>query len=140
MASPIIERLTAPITDRLRGWLATRAQRAELHALPPAERASLLRELGMTPGSIDRLVANHPGPATLLPKRLDEVGLDAGYLSKTQPAAFRDLQRVCSTCPDWKMCRVDIDRADAVERVSAYCPNTHTIDSLLIGRDARPRP
>lgn len=129
MAEHLIDRVLEPVASHVRDWLKARAQRAELHGLPDAERASLLREIGITEAGIEKL-SSHPGPEVFLPKRLDEVGLDAHALEASHPATFRDMQRVCSSCPDWKKCRADIDRADAVERLAHYCPNTYTIDCL----------
>ena len=118
----------------LRRWLNTRAQRAELRALPAGELERVMLDLGMSARDVDRLQADHPGPQELLPKRLEAMGLDPGYLREAQPATLRDMERVCATCAQYGRCQHDLERDDANQRLPAYCPNTATIDALLVER------
>lgn len=131
--TPLLE----PVTKRVRQWLKTRAQRAELYAMPAHERAVIMREMGLGEHAIDRLVADHPGPDKLLPRHLKDVGLDADRITAASPTTMRELQRCCGTCGDWKACQSDLQKPDANARLAAYCPNTHTIELLLESVGAR---
>lgn len=122
----------------LRRWWRTRAAVAELRRLPDSERARMLNETGLTEYDIDHLVADHPGPGTLLPARLAEAGIDAGYLAASEPDTLRDMQRVCSRCQDWKQCEADFERSGATGLHDAYCPNTPTIDGLVVAKSRGP--
>jgi hypothetical protein len=49
--------------------------------------------------------------------------IDAAELARTQPAALRDLQRVCSLCDSKRRCRTELAAGDAARtyEASAAC-------------------
>ncbi|MEQ1696998.1 MAG: hypothetical protein ABL901_14270 [Hyphomicrobiaceae bacterium] len=73
-------------------------------------------------------------PDELVPQRLDTAGLDGDYLSAVLPEVVAQIKRVCATCTDTERCRHDFQLPDASELVAHYCPNTATIDELIVER------
>jgi hypothetical protein len=69
-----------------------------------------------------------------VPERLAVAGLDSDYLSAVVPELVAQIERVCATCTDADRCQHDFQFADANERVAQYCPNTATIDELVVER------
>ena len=69
-----------------------------------------------------------------VPQRFELAGLDGGYLNETAPELVAELKRVCATCTDAERCHHDLQLADANELVAEYCPNTPTIDALVVER------
>lgn len=69
-----------------------------------------------------------------VPLRLNVAGLDGDYLSAVVPELVAQIKNVCATCTDAERCRHDFQFADANERVARYCPNTATIDELVVER------
>ena len=124
----------ATLRGTWRGWLATRAERRELRQLPAPERQRVLRDLGLSEDDVDHLIANHPGPERLLPRRLAAAGIDAADLRVAEPATMRDLQRTCSRCRDWRHCEADL--AAAAGAHATYCPNGDAIESLVAARSS----
>jgi hypothetical protein len=112
-------------------WFRTRAQRAELRNLPPGELERVLQETGLTAFDVDHIEADHPGPQTLLPQRLQAAGLDAAVLRDTCVGTLRDLERTCGRCGSYKQCRADLRGDNGTGTLAEYCPNTGTIEALL---------
>src|SRR5262249_33620896 len=50
----------------------------------------------------------HHGPSELLPRRLEELGLDGAFLKYARMATYRDMERVCGTCKAWRRCARDL--------------------------------
>src|SRR3954447_14909504 len=77
MIRDITDWLIANTAQRYRMWRKTRALREEMRSLAPAELEHIMRDLGMRPNDVDQLVAGHPGPNGLLPRRLQLMGFDS---------------------------------------------------------------
>ena len=71
--------------------------------------------------------------AILLRRRMIVVGVDPDWLSLSEPAAFRELQKCCSACDSHARCRLDLAQ-DAIDprRLDwqEYCPNVATLKML----------
>lgn len=81
---------------------------------------------------VDPAGASHPNE--LVPQRLETAGLDGGYLNAVVPELVAEIKRVCAACTAPERCRHDFQYADANDTVSRYCPNTATIDALMLER------
>lgn len=68
----------------------------------------------------------------MLFQRLEEAGLDPGYIHATQPGLFQDLAQTCCGCGYKGRCSHDLATSEFNERVVAYCPNTERIDELIV--------
>src|SRR5581483_8473152 len=76
--------------------------------------AEIARDVGVSPGELRSLARRGPDAADLLVRRMDQLGLDRGEVSRTEPGAFHDMQRVCTLCAHHKRCAKDFahDRKD----------------------------
>ncbi len=85
------------------------------------------------------LDCNHPGPSELLPRRLQQLGLDVGYLRLCRTATYQDFERTCAFCKAWRRCARDLADGDAQTGMQSYCLNGPAIDVLVVDRPAKPR-
>src|SRR5215831_18617289 len=88
------------ILDRIGGWLKRVWERStalgELETCGGREMECVARDVGVGVGDLRVLAGKWPDAADLVERRITTLGLDAAALEATQPAAMRDLQRVCS--------------------------------------------
>jgi hypothetical protein len=105
---------------------------AELAAMPPDERLRIAADLGLSSADLSRLTGSHPGPSELLPQRLEQLGLDREYIVRAEPAVYRDLLRMCSSCTAWRRCRRDLARGAVQAGMGSYCLNMATLDALTV--------
>jgi hypothetical protein len=81
------------------------------------------------------LARRGPDEASLLPRRLADLGLDPDEIARLEPALFRDLHWRCTLCDSKGACAVDLagdavvgpDRNDAWHD---YCPNAAALRLL----------
>jgi hypothetical protein len=118
----------------LHGMLHDRRCKAELAACPARELQRLAQDLGVDPTALLSLRRSHPGPSELMPLRLRQLGLDPAYVKVAQTATYRDLERVCAACKEWRRCARDLANGDVQAGMSGYCLNAFTMDTLMVGR------
>ena len=68
----------------------------------------------------------------LIPWRLQQLGLDPGYVKVCCTSIYEDMQRVCASCKSRRLCARDLARGDVESGMRCYCPNKPTIDALII--------
>ncbi len=68
----------------------------------------------------------------LMPRRLQQLGLDPGYVKACCTSAYQDLERVCASCKSRRLCARDLARGDVESGMRSYCPNAPTIDALVV--------
>ena len=124
----------AEMPGRWRRMMHARRSARELAGCPPEEPHRIAHDVGLSAAALQRAVGNHPGPSELMPLRLQQLGLDPGFVKHAQSAAYRDLQRVCATCKSWRRCARDLGRGDVQAGMESYCPNAPTIDALTLDR------
>jgi len=136
--NPIAASSASSTLVRLRGWLrrVLRNQKsvAELAACPPSELDRLAQDVGLSPTDLRSLSCSHPGPSDLMPRRLQQLGLDPAYVKFARTATYRDLERVCATCKASRRCARDLANGDAQAGMRGYCLNAPTIDALTVDR------
>ena len=121
-------------------WLREKWQRtlrnhrwmSELSACPPSELHCIARDVGLSETDLRSLSCSHPGPSALMPRRLEQLGLDVGYIKYARAATYRDLERVCATCKAWRRCARDLANGDIQTGMREYCLNSATIDALTV--------
>jgi hypothetical protein len=122
-------------------WLAKRrlhAEAAEVSNLDPALASGISRDLGTSVGELRALAGKWPDSSPeLLNRRLQALDLDPAEISRTQPAAARDLAVHCSLCADQTRCRHDLDRNPSDPSWREYCVNTVTLSALKDEHDAK---
>jgi hypothetical protein len=118
------------IADWLRDRGTSRDQLAELERLEGPELERMAQETGLTSVELRALAAHGPHAADLLPLRMAAAGLDPVAFEETDPATFRDLQRLCATCRSKGECAHDLAWPLTAEALPDYCPNRDTLRAL----------
>jgi len=75
---------------------------------------------------------SHSEPAPLLRLRLQQLGIDPGYVKYARTASYRDLERECTRCTSMRQCARDLARGDVKKGMQRYCPNAGSIDALTV--------
>jgi hypothetical protein len=65
-----------------------------------------------------------------MPRRLKQLGLDPEFVKRAWMATYRDMERVCASCKDWRRCAHDLARENAQAGMESYCLNAPTIDAM----------
>jgi hypothetical protein len=124
----------ARLRERWQRALHNRSSRLELAACPPSELHRIAQDVGLSETDLRSLSCSHPGPSELIPRRLQQLGLDVGYVKYARTATYRDLERVCATCKAWRRCARDLANGDDQTGMREYCLNAATIDALTVDR------
>jgi hypothetical protein len=127
----------AQLRNRWARAMSAHRAMAELAACPPQEFNRIASDVGLSPGDLRRSTSNHPGPSELMPRRLQQLGLDPEFVRHAEPEMYRDLGRVCANCTAWRRCSRDLARGDVQAGMGRYCLNSTTIDLLTVRRHGR---
>jgi len=122
----------ARLRDKWQRMLRKRRSLAELAACPPSELHHIARDIGLSVNDLRALAEAHPGPSELLPLRLQQLGLDPGFVKYALTATYRDLERTCATCTAWRRCARDLAKGDVQAGMGSYCLNAPSIDALSV--------
>jgi hypothetical protein len=131
MATPSI---LAKLHTKWQRVLRNRRSMAELEACPSNEFRRIAQDLGLGESDLRSLNRSHPGPSELMPRRLQQLGLDPAFIKYAGTATYRDMERVCGTCKAWRRCARDLDKGDVQAGMRSYCLNAPTIDALTVNR------
>ena len=126
------------LRHRLQRALDNPRSRAELGACPPTELHRIAQDVGLSDVDLQSLDCSHPGPSTLMPRRLEQLGLDPAYVRYARTATYRDLERVCASCKAWRRCTRDLAHGNVEAGMRSYCLNAPTIDALIVDRPGAP--
>jgi hypothetical protein len=121
---------------KLQRALDNRRSRGELEACPPSELHRIAQDVGLSDADLQSLSCSHPGPSDLMPRRLQELGLDPAYVRHARTATYQDLERVCASCKAWRRCARDLANGNVEAGMRSYCLNAPTIDALIVDRPA----
>jgi hypothetical protein len=94
----------------------------------------LTRDVDAAMADMRLLTRPNAGPDSLMPTRLDLLGLDPGYLRVAHPDTYEALQCSCAACPSWRACARDLARGNATRGLGSYCLNAARIDALIVER------
>ena len=130
MTARISYLVVATVIEMFGDWLKHKADIKELCECNSGDFGRIARELGVTPGDLDRLVRQGPHAADELPKMLKVLGIDEETIARTQPLVLRDMQRVCASCGYKRQCDDDLAAGTAAREYEEYCGNVQTIDAL----------
>jgi hypothetical protein len=125
---PAIAPLIAAIAEWVRKWRAG-SYASDLDNCTAAEVESMARDLGLTVGDLRALERSADEPL-LLARMLAALRLDAAEIARSEPAAFRDLQRVCALCTCKGRCASEVAAGDAASTYETFCPNALTLKAL----------
>ena len=127
------------LRNRLQRALDNRRSRIELQACPASELHRIASDVGLSDTDLRSMDCSHPGPSDLMPRRLEQLGLDPAYVRYARTATYRDLERVCATCKSWRRCARDMAHGDVETGMHSYCLNAPTIDALIVERPGAPK-
>jgi hypothetical protein len=115
---------------QFQNWLGARSALSELDRTSPAETARIAHDLGLSSSDLVRLADRGPNAADLLSNRLEALHIDADKLVHEQPAALRDMQRLCAMCEAKGRCARDLAERPDDASWRQYCPNVETVDAV----------
>ena len=95
-----------------------------------AEIERMARDIRMSASELRAVARKGPKAADLLQRRMAALDLDPKEVSWLEPAALRDLQRVCTMCKSHRRCAWDFARKASLSSWERYCPNTSTLEAL----------
>jgi hypothetical protein len=130
---PLVDTAITALADWINRYRQS-AQPSGLGECDAREVARIATDLGISTGDLRSLAKAEPGSAKLLGYMLTALGIDPKGLARTEPLVMRDLERLCTTCPDKKRCRHDLEEFSAAQHFHDYCPNAVTLDALVAER------
>jgi hypothetical protein len=95
---------------------------------------AILRDIYDSMGDMALITRPHAGPQAMMPRRMQDLGIDPVYVALAQPETYQTLQDVCTSCRHWRRCARDLARGDASSGLATYCGNAEILDRLLIKR------
>jgi len=122
---PAIGPLLIGLAEWYRTWRSS-PHTAELANCAPDDIERIARDIGITVTDLRKLERNGADPL-LLPRMLAALKIDAAELEHAEPAAFRDLQRVCALCDSKRRCASELAAGDAPKTFESFCPNALTL-------------
>ena len=122
--------LTKAVLQWWRDWTRRSAARLELKCRGEDEVERMAKDVGVSSSELRRLASLGPDSADLLLRRMAALDLDRNEVSRTEPRAFQDLQRVCTMCNHHRRCRRDLARDSGDPAWEDYCPNAATLMAL----------
>jgi len=112
-----------------RAWIKTGPE-SDFGCCDIAEIERMARDIRMSASERRAVARNGPKAADLLQRRMVDLDLDSKEVDRLEPAALRDLQRVCTLCKSHKRCAWDFARGASPPTWDRYCPNTSTLGAL----------
>lgn len=122
---PTVGPLLVALAEWYRTWRSA-PHVTELANCAPDEVERIAHDIGLTATDLRKLERTGADPL-LLPRMLAALKIDAAELERTEPAAFRDLQRVCALCDSKRRCASELAAGDAPKTFESFCPNALTL-------------
>jgi hypothetical protein len=126
---PEYPRVTA-LLDIVANWYKHRHRwGSDLDGLVDSDIASIAKDIGVSTTQL-RTLARRGDESLLLPRLMAALRLDPAVVARREPAAFRDLERVCALCDSKTRCAEELSEGDAAATFETYCPNALTLKAL----------
>ncbi len=122
----------SPLQSML-AWCRARFKKiseADFGCCDQAEIERMARDIRMSASELRAVAKKGPKAADLLQRRMAALDLDPKEVAWLEPAASRDMQRVCTMCKSHRRCAWDFARRAPVSTWERYCPNTSTLEGL----------
>jgi hypothetical protein len=107
-----------------------RSSESDFGCCDQAEIERMARDIRMSASELRAVAKKGPKAADLLQRRMAALDLDPKEVAWLEPAAFRDMQRVCTMCKSHRQCAWDFARRAPMAKWERYCPNTSTLEGL----------
>ena len=114
-------------------WFRARfkaASESDFGCCDEAEIERMARDIRTSVSELRAAARKGPRAADLLACRMADLDLDPKEVARVEPAALRDLQRVCTICKSHRRCALDFSRGASPPVWDRYCPNTGTLAAL----------
>jgi len=128
--NPAAKSFVAAFRDWMRHRRLIRQCDARLAACDNDEIARIAHDVGLSSSDLRQMAKRGPDAAQQLLDRMAALHLDANAIAKNEPAAMRDMQRLCTNCVDKKRCQRDLVLSPNSPVWHHYCPNADTLDEL----------
>jgi hypothetical protein len=125
---PTIAPLLVALAEWYRMWRSS-PHVTDLANHSPDDVERIAHDVGLTATELRKLERNGADPL-LLPRMLAALKIDAAALAHSEPAAYRDLQRVCALCDSKRRCASELAAGDAPKTFESYCPNALTLKAI----------
>ena len=142
-ACATLRHLPARIWLAAEGWRERMQLRRELdHLRQHGELERTLRDSGIAPTDIYRLMRAHPRTCEQLDDMMQRLGIARDALPRSPAVAegLRAMEWRCGECADWRKCRRWLDAADAPGSYRAFCPNAEALDELRMAGESFGKP
>ncbi|MDR5893439.1 DUF6455 family protein [Halomonas mongoliensis] len=106
-----------------------RQQRQAWNALGADQQELRLRDLGLARLDESLFWSGERSPLEQLPRMMDVYGVEHADTILAGPGVRRDLERVCSRCPEKARCKRVLASEPAAE-ACGFCPNAATLEAL----------
>ncbi len=128
---PFLGAVVASIADWVNKYREAIAGENGLRSCGPEEVMAVAGDLRVTPRELSDLARMGPESIPLLREMLAGLHIDQQELIARDPLVMRDLQRLCTNCPDQKRCRYELEKGTAAAHYHDFCPNAFTLDALF---------
>ena len=133
MFAPAQERQSRSVLGSMLAWCRARFKGglgSDFGCCDEAEIERMARDIRMSASELRAVARKGPKAADLLQRRMAALDLDPKEVAWLEPAASRDLQRVCTMCKSHRRCAWDFARRAPPSTWNSYCPNTSTLEAL----------
>ena len=122
---PVVTAVMDIVTD---WWKRRGGGQSDLFNLADADVEGIAKDMGVSAAELRAL--DRSCAVLLLPKMMAALRLDPGAVARSEPAVYRDLQRVCAICDSKKRCARELAEEDAAASYEDFCPNALTLKAL----------
>ena len=91
----------------------------------------MAKDLGIPESELRVIAAKGPRAADQLRSMLLALHVDPERLLRSEPAAMRDMQRLCISCEAKQHCEHELAQGSAAGHYREFCPNAFTLDALF---------
>jgi hypothetical protein len=126
------------VLARMLDWLKCySARQQEMRRLTRGDLALMASDLGLTEADLRDVMPRTADNHALMERMLQARGLDPVTVRHGFAVLMRDLELICTRCPDTARCRRELDAGTAALHCHEYCVNADTIDDLVEAQSAR---
>ena len=118
-----------PLLAWCRGCFTAKSE-SDFEYCDKAEVEHMARDLRMSASELRAVASKGAKAADLLLHRMSDLDMDPKEVARLEPAALRDLQRVCTLCNAHRRCARDFAHDAPQSTWEHYCPNAGTLAAL----------
>ncbi|MGM1054091.1 MAG: DUF6455 family protein [Pseudomonadota bacterium] len=120
--------ITSAMRRMAHAWRSSQRRQA-WNGLEADQQEARLRDLGLTRLDESLFWSGSRSPLEQLPRMMAVYGVDHADTILAGPGVRRDLERVCSSCPEKTRCK-RVLASDPNAEECGFCPNACTLEAL----------